>query len=245
MVHRIRDALGYHGNQLDRYDILAGRSENYRNIGNPNFWALANTQFFLTNVDSLGLEGASRVLGPVASPIGTPLYLHRLPGANPFAWVVPAIVKADDEATTATVLDPRFDVRRAAIFAPDAEVADKQLTALPEPLSIETTTSGYKPGHFAIDLSAPAPAGSALIVSENFYPGWSATADGNPVRVWRANMSLMGVELPTGARKLEFNFASQPYETGKLITLAALVLSLGAWAAGVVMARRRGGTAGQ
>jgi hypothetical protein len=245
MVHRIRDALGYHGNQLDRYDILAGRSENYRNIGNPNFWALANIQFFLTNVDSLGLEGASRVLGPVASPIGTPLYLHRLPGANPFAWVVPAIVKADDEATTATVLDPRFDVRRAAIFAPDAEVADKQLTALPEPLSIETTTSGYKPGHFAIDLSAPAPAGSALIVSENFYPGWSATADGNPVRVWRANMSLMGVELPTGARKLEFNFASQPYETGKLITLAALVLSLGAWAAGVVMARRRGGTAGQ
>ncbi|MGQ0639438.1 MAG: hypothetical protein ACT4P6_01505 [Gemmatimonadaceae bacterium] len=243
MIHDARVPLGYHGNQLERYDVLAGRDASYRQVVNPNFWALANVQFFLTNIDSLALDGATRVMGPVQSPTGTPLYLHRLPGNNPFAWVAPAIVKADDEAVLATVLDPRFDVRRAALFAPDAEVAAKQIDTLPEPLTIETTTSGYKPGHFVVDLSAPAPAGSALIVSENFYPGWSAAADGNPVRVWRADMALIGVELPTGAKRLEFNFASQPYETGKLLTLVALVLSVGAWAAGAVLARRRGGTA--
>jgi hypothetical protein len=107
-------------------------------------------------------------------------------------------------------------------------------------LPIQTTTSEYKPGHFVVELSAPAPAASALIVSENFYPGWSATVDGNPVRVWRADMSLMGVELPAGARKLEFDFRSQPYETGKLITLVALLLALGAFGAGVALARRQG-----
>ncbi|MGH7713264.1 MAG: hypothetical protein ACREOG_18390, partial [Gemmatimonadaceae bacterium] len=241
MTYDIRAALGYHGNQLDRYDILAGGDAGYQNIGNPNFWALANVQFFLTNIDSL--QGSTRVMGPVSSPVGTPLYLHRVPGANPFAWVTPVIVKADDDAVVATVLDPRFDVRRAALFAPDAEVAAKQIQTLPEPLTVETTASEYKPGHFAIELSAPAPQGSALIVSENYYPGWSATADGNQLRVWRADMSLMGVELPTGARRIEFTFSSAPYETGKLITLVALVLSLGAWAAGAVLSRRRGGSA--
>jgi hypothetical protein len=240
MIHNIREALGYHGNQLDRYDILAGRDE-YQQIANPNFWSVDNAQFFLTNVDSLPLAGTTRIMGPVPSPVGTPLYLFKLAGTNPFAWVAPVIVKADDEATTNTLLDSRFDVRRAALFAADADVKAQQVTTLPEPLPIETSTSDYKPGHFVVDLNAPAPAGSALIVSENYYPGWSATADGKPVQVWRADMSFMGIELPTGARKLEFNFASEPYETGKLITLIALLLSVGAWVAGAALSRRRGG----
>jgi hypothetical protein len=245
MVHRIRSPLGYHGNQLDRYDIVAGRDVGYQHIANPAFWAYSNIQFFLTNSDTLPLAGATRVMGPTTSPVGTPLYLYRLPGDNTFAWVTPVIVKADDDAVAATILDPRFDVRRAAIFAPDAEVAAQQIASLPERLSISTTTTGYKPGHFAIDLSAPAPAGSALIVSENYYPGWSATVDGKPVRVWRADMSLMGVELPAGARRLEFDFASAPFERGKRITLFAAALSLGIWAAGLIRKRRRGGTSGQ
>ncbi len=243
MIYDTRLALGYHGNQLDRHDILAGRPE-YQQISNPNFWAVANVQFFLTNVDSLPLAGATRVMGPVSSPVGTPLYLYRLPGANPFAWVAPIIAKGDDEAVTNTLLDPRFDVRRAALFPPEAQVAAQQVSALPEALAIETTVSGYKAGHFAIDLSAPAPPGSALIASENFYPGWSATIDGKPAPVWRADMSLMGVELPAGATRIEFTFSSAPFETGRLMTLIALVLSLGAWAAGAVMSRRRGGAAG-
>jgi hypothetical protein len=243
MVHDVRIPLGYHGNQLERYDVLAGRDAGYRQVVNPNFWSLANVQFILSNIDSLAVDGATRIMGPVASPTGTPLYLHRLPGNNPFAWVAPVIVKADDDAVNNTILDPRFDVRRAALFAPDAQVTGQQIATLPEPLAIQATTSGYRPGHFVIELDAPAPPGSALIVSENYYPGWSATVDGNATRVWRADMSLMGVELPAGARRLEFTFVSQPYETGKLLTLLALVLSLGAWAAGAVLSLRRGGTA--
>ncbi|HEV8362583.1 MAG TPA: hypothetical protein VGQ52_03615 [Gemmatimonadaceae bacterium] len=243
MAHGVRATLGYHGNQLDRYDILAGRESGYQQIANPNFWALSNSQFFLTNIDSLPrlLPGTTPIMGPVQSPVGTSLYLYKLSGSNPFAWVAPAIVKADDEATTNTLLDPRFNVRQVAIFANDADVKAQQVTALPDPLTIETSTSGYKPGHFIIELSAPAPAGSALIVSENYYPGWSATVDSKDIPVWRADMSLMGVELPTGARRLEFSFTSKPYETGKLITLIALLLSVGAWVAGAAMSRKRGG----
>jgi hypothetical protein len=240
MIHNVRNALGYHGNQLDRYDVLAGRPR-YDQIANPNFWALGNVQYFLTNVDSLPLSGVTRVLGPVPSPVGTPMYLHRLPGDNRFAWVAPVIVKADDEASVLTLLDPRFDVRRAAIFAADAEVTAQQVNTLPEPSPVTATVRDYRPGHFTIELSAPAPAGSALIASENFYPGWSATADGNDVPVWRADMSLLGVELPAGVTRLEFDFSSEPYELGRLLTLFALVLSLGTWVAGALRSRSRGG----
>ncbi|MGQ0539601.1 MAG: hypothetical protein ACT4R6_11675 [Gemmatimonadaceae bacterium] len=241
MVHDQRVTLGYHGNQLDRYDVLAGVASGYQQIGNPNFWALSNSRFFLTNLDSLPIPGAVRVVGPVPSPAGTPLSLFDLPGEQPFAWVAPVIVKADDESVLNTLLDPRFDVRRAALFAPNAAVAGEQVSALPEPLAIDVRVSDYEPGRFAVELSRPAPNGSALVVSENFYPGWSARADGTPVSVWRADMSLMGVALPPNARRLEFTFSSPPFERGRAITLIAFAVALAATLAGYLRPLSRGG----
>ena len=90
-----------------------------------------------------------------------------------------------------------------------------------------------------MELDQPAPNGSALIVSENYYPGWSALADGKPVTVGRADMTLIGVELPAGAKKIELRFTSKPYETGKTVTLAALLLALGWWAGGGLLGKVR------
>ncbi|HTD83001.1 MAG TPA: hypothetical protein VK648_04355, partial [Gemmatimonadaceae bacterium] len=89
---------------------------------------------------------------------------------------------------------------------------------------IATSVQHYEPGRVEIALSAPAPAGSSLIVSENFYPGWVATADGRPARLGRADYTLIGVELPQGARNIELRFTSSAYQRGKKITWVAIVL---------------------
>jgi hypothetical protein len=77
-----------------------------------------------------------------------------------------------------------------------------------------------------LTLSDPAPKGSALVASENFYPGWRATVDGKPVTAERADLTLIGVPLPQGAKKVELEFSSDAYERGKAITLAAIALSI-------------------
>ena len=61
-------------------------------------------------------------MGPTRDAAGSTVYLYRLPGENPYAWVVPLTVKADDESTLATVLDPRFDLRRAALLPEDSPI---------------------------------------------------------------------------------------------------------------------------
>jgi len=76
-------------------------------------------------------------------------------------------------------------------------------------------------------------------VSENYYPGWTATADGKAAIIGRADMTLIGVELPAGARKIELRFASAPFETGKTVTLAALLLALVWWAAAGILGKVR------
>jgi hypothetical protein len=238
MTHRIRTVLGYHGNQLGRYNDLLGIDEGGRQIANPNLWALTNARFFLTNTDSLPIPGSQRVVGPVRNAAGTTVYLYRLPGDNPYAWLAPVIAKFPGDQVLATVLDPRFDVRRAALFDTGTVVNAKTISALPEPLSSTVTVTRYEPGRVSLTLDQPSPAGSALLVSENYYPGWKATANGQPARLGRADYSLIGVELPTGTRSVELTFDSAPYRTGKTITLIALALSILWWLAGAFSERR-------
>ena len=76
-------------------------------------------------------------------------------------------------------------------------------------------------------------------MSENYYPGWRAAVDGRPATAERVNYTLIGVPLEAGARSIELRFESEPYETGKTITLVALLLVAVMVAGGIVIDRRR------
>ncbi len=240
MGHRVRVSLmGYHGNELGRYQQLDGEDNGFDQVGNPSFWALTNTQYILANTDTLPLDGAVRVVGPVRDAAGTNVSLFKLPGEQPFAWVTPVIVKFPDASVLQATRAPNFPVRNVAIFDTSSKVAAVQVTKLPEPLTITTTVTTYEPGHIALTLSTPAPKGAALVVSENFYPGWHALVDGKPALVDRADFVLMGVPLPEGARQVELTYASHTYVRGRNVTIAALALALLAMATGAALDRRR------
>ena len=241
MTHRIRQMLGYHGNQLGRYNDLVGANSDDNRMFSPNVLQLTNTRFFLTNIPELPFIGnTTLVKGPVRNASGDTVYLYRFNAANPYSWVTPVAVKAPDDQVLATLLNPRFEVTRAALFDSSANVAVSQaIQSLPPPLAITTSVRHYEPGKVSIDLSAPAPQGSSLVVSENYYPGWTATVDGRPARLGRADYTLIGVELPSGARSVELNFTSPSYQRGKVITWIAIAVGLLMLAAGIWRDRRR------
>jgi hypothetical protein len=241
MVHRIRNVLGYHGNELGRYDQLLHKEQGFSQIGNPNAWHLLNARFLLVDIADVSrlIPEAKKLLGPVKDVVGVDVNLYRLPGDNPYAWVVPVILKAADDAVLGTVLDPRFDVRSAGLFDSAAAVtAAAKVTTAPAPLPIHASVSHYEAGRASIQLDAPAPAGSALIVSENYFPGWNATVDGKSAMTARADYTLIGIPLTQGARKIELSFVDPAYEKGKIITLFALTLVLLMIGAGVYQERR-------
>jgi hypothetical protein len=241
MTHRIRQARGYHGNQLGRYNELIGENSGLQQLFTPNVLQLTNTRFILTNIPELPFIGnTTQVTGPVRNASGDTVYLYRLNADNPYSWVTPVAVKAPDEQVLATLLNPRFDVRRAALFDTSASVAVSQgVQALPPPLAIGASVSRYEPGKVMIDLSAPAPHGSSLVVSENYYPGWKATVDGKPAQLGRADYTMIGVELPQGARRIELEFTSPTYQKGKTITWIAIALGFLMLGAGIWHDRRR------
>ena len=241
MVHRVRLLEGYHGNEIGRYQKLASRERvgDYGNALNPALWRLTNARYLYTNGD-IPDSTLKKLVGPVRNAAGSTVYLYRLPGDNPPAWVASAFVKAGDEATMGTILDPRFDPLRVAVFDSTSNVTAPALQGLPAPLAITTRVTRYDPGHIALELSAPAPAGSALVVSENYFPGWTATIDGRAaIPAIRTDYTFLGVPLPTGATKVSFDFRDPAYQRGKTVTLVASLLALAALGAGLLIDRRR------
>ena len=234
MVQRIRTVMGYHGNEIGRYhDLINAR------LTDPQLWRLLNVKYILTNLPNIPDSGFTKVVGPTQDAAGTMTYLYTVPTDDPPAWVAPVIVKASDDQTLSAVLDPRFDIRRGAIFDTSAAVQGARITSLPEPSAVEATVTRYDPGHIDVDLSQPAPRGSALMVSENYYPGWVATADGKPAVVGRADYVLIGVALPEGARHIDLTFTSAAYERGKVITIVAILIALAMLAAGIALDKKQ------
>jgi hypothetical protein len=126
-----------------------------------------------------------------------------------------------------------------AVIDSASPVQAQTLSALPQPLAITPKITRYDAGHIAMDLSAPAPAGSALVVSENYFPGWRATVNGQPAPVVRTDYTLIGVPLTAGATHISLDFTDAAYQTGKVVTMIALGVALVLIGGGALMERRR------
>lgn len=240
MGHRIAVPLGYHGNHIGKYDLLVDAAGGFSQLGNPNFWRLGNLQYTLSDSSELPVPGATRVAGPATNSVGNVVYVHKLPVDASYAWVVPSFIVAREDSAAAIVLDPRFDVRRAAVIDPSGNASAPAMTSLPEPLPLRARVTDYRPGAATITLDQPAPKGSVLIVSENFYPGWTAMANGKALPVARANVSLIAVMLDTGVQSVRLEFVNKPYTTGRTITWLMVLLGLAMWIGGWIVSRKRG-----
>jgi uncharacterized membrane protein YfhO len=78
-----------------------------------------------------------------------------------------------------------------------------------------------------------------LLISENWYPDWHATVDGRPALVHRADHSLLSVDVPAGAKRVELRFNSRSYVRGKWLSAVSAAAALIMVGLGIVRDRRR------
>ena len=195
------------------------------------FWRHENVQYLYTNADTSAIKQVFtapliKLVGPVTDAGEDTVYLYKLPGDNPLAWLAPVFVKAPEDQIFAAVLNPQFDPTRVAVLDTNSRIAAQQIAAPPPPLTMPVHVTHYEPGVIQLQIDSAPPPGSALIVSENYFPGWTATVDGRHALTDRVDYNLTGVELPANAKHVSLRFDDPAYERGKVITLLALVASL-------------------
>jgi hypothetical protein len=227
MAHDIQTMLGYHGNEIRFYDELLGGKGQWRYAGNPNLIDLLAVRYLLLP-EAQPVPGFHQVLGPVPTTPGTPAVLYERDTIPPYARVVSGAAKLAEDQLVPTVIDPRFPSNAIALYPDTAGLRPEPIRGgqVPVAAPVRPTVADWAPGQMRITLEGAAAKPTYLIIGENWYPDWHASVDGKPAPLHRADHTLLSVELPPGAKQVSLYFASAAYARGKLVTFAALLVTL-------------------
>jgi hypothetical protein len=144
------------------------------------------------------------------------LNLRSLPRA---IFVTRAAVATDHDDAWRRVQDPSFDPASEVVVeggrAADAKTA--------EPARVDIT--GYRTN--SLDITVATSTEGYLVVSDAFYPGWTAYADGASLEVVRANFAFKAVYLPPGEHHVRLAFAPRSVWIGLALTAFAAVVLTG------------------
>lgn len=151
---------------------------------------------------------------------GTNIYRNR--AVLPRAFIVPeAKVLSQGEQVQAELRSPRFDPRRTVLLQ------DEPAGVPTGGGSGEVSVVAYRPEEVALRASVSS-GGGWLVLSDAFYPGWQATVDGKPVKIYRADYAFRAVPLPEGIHLVHFIYDPLTYRVGRAISLGTLLL-IGFW----------------
>lgn len=84
--------------------------------------------------------------------------------------------------------------------------------------TVKLTSYGANEAKYEVDSEQ----GGLVVFSEVYYPGWTATVDGQPVEVGRANYVLRAINVPSGKHEVVFEFKPQSIQTTETIAYVAL-----------------------
>lgn len=141
-------------------------------------------------------------------------YVHRLPGEQPWVWVVRDVQVAQNVDDLYRRLgDPSFDPHRTAVIGEPVEVS-------PADAQDSVQIPYRRPGSIVINAELGAP--GLVVISEITYPGWRAFIDGAPARIYEADGVLRAVQVPAGFHRIDMRFDPPSFKPGAAISALSL-----------------------
>ena len=84
--------------------------------------------------------------------------------------------------------------------------------------------TSYEPNQLVYETSSPQD--GIVVFSEIYYPGWTATIDGKPADIARADYILRAMNVPAGKHTIEMRFDPQSLHITEGIAYGAMALLL-------------------
>ena len=151
-------------------------------------------------------------------------------GAYPRAFVVPeAVLAPDGPAAMARLRDGPLTRAARSWWRVRQSAASGRSRARRQPMRTIVAE-----GTAVLDLHADAPGGGFLVLTDPYYPGWRAFVNGVETPILRADYLFRAIALPPGSHEVRFAFAPWPLQRGAMLSMAGVVIALGAIAVGVV-----------
>ncbi|MDG1709577.1 MAG: hypothetical protein P8H05_00140 [Schleiferiaceae bacterium] len=203
---------GYHGAKLARYQDLI---ENQMSKGNMSIFSMLNAKWFIV---SNGEKNTTAQANPDAC------------GHAWFPEEIKLATSPDDAMNSLTDFNPM----KTAIFEPDfireddAQRWTKLLSTKNDSIkNASIQLKNYAPNKMIYSVS-DLNRDQLAIFSEIYYSApnqeWTATADGQPIDILRANYILRSAVIPADTKELVFTFNPKTYHIGEQINLGFSIL---------------------
>jgi hypothetical protein len=213
---------GYHAAKLRRYQEMI---EQYINPEMQSlFGAVSNAAGDMTQVN-----GDS--ICPVLNMLNTKYFIFPLQGGqtvpiqNPYvygnAWMVDKIQYVNN-ANEEIAAVGKIDLRHEAVA--DAKFKSQLGEAILQDSASVVTITEYEPNRLKYNVNTGK--GGVLVFSEIYYPGWTATVDGEPAELGRVDYILRALNIKPGKHEVELSFFPKSVNTTETIAYLSYVILL-------------------
>ena len=227
---------GYHAAKLRRYQEVVER------YINPEMQRLFRSVSEAAG-DMTQVNGDS--IFPVLNMLNAKYFIFPLEGGqtvpikNPYvygnAWFVDELRYVDNANQEMDALG-QLDLRHQAVA--DAKFKDLLGEAVVQDTASVVTITAYEPNRLSYDVNSGK--GGVLVFSEIYYPGWTATVDGQPVELGRVDYLLRAMQIAPGRHQVELSFFPKSVNTTETFAYSAYgILILVLLGAGSMEYRRR------
>lgn len=150
---------------------------------------------------------------------------QTVPVQNPYvygpAWYVDNLTYVDN-ANAEIERVGKMDIRHEAVA--DKRFEAQLKTALKQDSTSVVKLTSYMSDRLTYDVNSSK--GGVIVFSEVYYPGWTATVDGQPVELGRVNYLLRAVNVAPGKHKIELAFHPKSVTTTETIAYVAYAVLL-------------------
>ena len=211
----------YHVDGYDDFRTKTGLELRDRAFDDARIARLLGTQYLLH-----GFRYEKEPIAPgwelIAQPAGVKIY-ERI-DAQSRAFIVYDVIAAENEAHSLHLIDdPALDFTRTAVV----EVVPNTSCAIETPpagADAQVEILAYNPRQ--VVLKTDTPTTGWLVLSDLYYPGWTAAVSGSPAAIQPTNYGLRGVCVPAGTHEIVFDFEPDILNYGVAVTGAALIVLL-------------------
>jgi hypothetical protein len=145
-----------------------------------------------------------------------------IPVENPYvygnAWFVND-VKFVDSANAELDALGKLDLRHVAVADAKFREQLKPVAGASDSLSVVNITA-YEPNRLSYDVKSDK--GGVIVFSEVYYPGWTATVDGESVEIGRVNYVLRAITVQPGNHKVELMFYPKSLDITETIAYVSI-----------------------
>ena len=150
---------------------------------------------------------------------------QTVPVQNPYvygpAWYVDKLTYVDN-ANAEIERVGKMDIRHEAVA--DKRFEAQLKTAVKQDSTSVVKLTSYMSDRLTYDVNSSK--GGVIVFSEVYYPGWTATVDGQPVELVRVNYLLRAVNVAPGKHKIELAFHPKSVTTTETIAYVAYAVLL-------------------